>query len=222
MSAPPLCEPVSASARRRWSPVDGSWTRRAGTSDGPVLAGHEGVAVSGHAEADDGVPVSGHADVDDLAVSGHAEEADGVPGSVHSAGDGEAARSGHAEADGLGRAEDVLGGVVHGEAPGSDSGHAAGNGSVAGRAAAVSSRAGRTGGRLADGSAGAAGDVGDAGWRTGEIGLDVKPNDARLGPPGVESGVEGSAGADGSETASGSAAANQAGSAASGRAGGRR
>ncbi|MCY1144657.1 hypothetical protein OWR29_42225 [Actinoplanes sp. Pm04-4] len=32
---------------------------------------------------------------------------------------------------------------------------------------------------------GAAGDVGEAGWRTGEIGPDVKPNEVRLVPAGV-------------------------------------
>ncbi|WP_127504511.1 hypothetical protein [Actinoplanes solisilvae] len=114
-----------------------------------------------------------------------------------------------------------MGGVVHGDAPGSDSGHPDGAGGAGGSAAdadhvpAVSSR-----GVLAEGGdAGAAGDVGDAGWRTGEIGLDVKPKDARLELPGEvwlsSAGVSGWA-------VSGSAPPNHAGSAASGRAGGRR
>ncbi|MDY7084294.1 MAG: hypothetical protein SYR96_04250 [Actinomycetota bacterium] len=68
-------------------------------------------------------------------------------------------------------------------------------------------------------AAGAAGEIGDAGWRTGEIGVAVKPKEMRLGAAGPASG-EVTAGV--SPVVDGSAAPNQGGSSAAGRAGGRR
>lgn len=67
-----------------------------------------------------------------------------------------------------------------------------------------------------------AGEVGDAGCRTGEIGLSVKPNDARLGVSAEAAGVPSAGPPTGMPAGAGGLPLNHDEPLASGRAGGRR